>query len=422
MNLWTATAAPAPSTPPPPASRRADVAIVGAGFTGLTAALHLAEQGIDTVVLDAAPLGGGASGRTGGQVIAGLKHDPDELEAMFGGERGARVVELVGNAADELFALVDRYKIDCVPVRAGWVQLAHSAEMLATVHRRAEQWQRRGAPVVLLDRRGTAELVGTDVYHGGWLDRRGGPVQPLSLTRGLARAALAAGAAVHADTRVTRLERPSARWRVRTATGATIDAERVVLATNGYTDDLWPRLRRTVIAANSFQIATRPLPDELRRSVLPGGPVASDTRRLLRYFRLDPAGRLVMGGRGRFREPRGAADFRHVERSIAQLFPRLAGVEIEFRWAGRVALTRDHLPHLHEPAPGVLACLGYNGRGVALATSMGRYIAEYIADPARHPLPLPVTPIEPIPLHGMHRAYVSALAAWYRLSDAVTAR
>ncbi len=183
------------------------------------------------------------------------------------------------------------------------------------------------------------------------------------------------------------------------AHGPVVSAERVIVATNGYTDALWPRLRQTVIAANSFQVATVKLPDALRRTVLPEGHVASDTRKLLLYYRCDHDGRLIMGGRGSFREPAGPGDFRHLEKVIARVFPQLKGQRCEFRWSGRIALTRDHIPHVHRPAPGLTILLGYNGRGVAMATTLGRLVARNLIAPADNPLPLPITAIRPIPLH-----------------------
>ncbi len=416
-SLWAATARPAPETPALDASRRADVAIVGAGYSGLAAALQLAEAGVSVVVLEAGEPGWGASGRNGGQVIPGLKYDPDELVAMFGAEAGEHLARVAGGAPDTVFDLIERHAIDCEARRCGWIQPAFAAADVGVITRRAEQWQRRGAPVTVLDGDGVRRLVGSPIYHGGLIDRRGGSVQPLSYSRGLARAAQKAGALVCGGSRVTALARDGARWKVTTAHGPTVSAERVLLATNGYTDALWPRLRQTVIAANSFQVATARLSDRLRGTVLPEGHVASDTRKLLLYYRCDHHNRLIMGGRGPFREPAGPPAYRHLERVIGMLFPQLEGVRCEFYWTGRVALTRDHVPHVHQPAPGLTVFLGYNGRGVAMATTLGTLVARNLIAPADNPLPLPTTDIRPIPLHSLHRLYATAILQMYRLSD-----
>ncbi|XYD08147.1 FAD-binding oxidoreductase [Methylobacterium sp. NMS12] len=416
-SLWATTAAPAPDTPPLARSGLAEVVIVGGGFCGLSTALHLAERGIRPVVLEALEVGYGGSGRNGGQVIPGLKYDPADLVARFGRERGERLARFAGGTADVVFDLIARHGMDVPHSRAGWIQGAHTEAGLAEVAKRAAQWADLGAPTRVLDRAETEQLLGTDRYLGGWLDGRGGAIQPLSYARGLARAAQKAGARIHGGSPVTGLERTGSGWTVTTAQGERVTTGRVVLCTNGYTGGLWPNLARTVIAANSFQVATVPLTDNLRRSILPEGHVSSDTRKLLLYFRLDHTGRLLMGGRGPFREPRDPADWAHLERIVGKLFPQLDGIAFDHRWCGRVAITRDYLPHLHEPAPGLLIDIGCQGRGVGLQSAMGRAMAAYIATGDAGNLPLPLTPIEPLPLHGLNRLYVSAIIAWYRLRD-----
>ncbi|MGE8126472.1 NAD(P)/FAD-dependent oxidoreductase [Methylobacterium sp. NPDC080182] len=416
-SLWATTAAPAPDTPPLARSGLAEVVIVGGGFCGLSTALHLAERGIRPVVLEAQEVGYGGSGRNGGQVIPGLKYDPADLVARFGRERGERLARFAGGTADVVFDLIARHGMDVPHSRAGWIQGAHTEAGLAEVAKRAAQWADLGAPTRVLDRAETEQLLGTDRYLGGWLDGRGGAIQPLSYARGLARAAQKAGATIHGGSPVTGLERTGSGWTVTTAQGERVTTGRVVLCTNGYTGGLWPNLARTVIAANSFQVATVPLTDNLRRSILPEGHVSSDTRKLLLYFRLDHTGRLLMGGRGPFREPRDPADWAHLERIVGKLFPQLDGIAFDHRWCGRVAITRDYLPHLHEPAPGLLIDIGCQGRGVGLQLAMGRAMAAYIATGDAGNLPLPLTPIEPLPLHGLNRLYVSAIIAWYRLRD-----
>jgi len=415
-SLWAATAPPAPETPPLTEDMQADVCIIGGGFCGLSAALHLAEAGTRVVLLEAHEPGWGASGRNGGQVIPGLKWDPDELASLLPGDAGERLVAFAGGTADTVFGLIRRHGMDVPHTRAGWIQGAHTAIGMREAERRAGQWARRGADVAVLDRHEAGAELGTASYQGGWVDRRGGGVQPLAYARGLARAALQAGAAIHSGTRAAAIERRDGRLLVRTAHGPSIRADRVLLATNGYTGDLVPGLRRTVIAVNSFQIATEPLSGNVRRSILPNGHVSSDTRKLLLYFRLDHEGRLLMGGRGPFREPQGPGDWAHLERVLAKVYPQVAGTPIAYRWCGRVAVTRDFLPHLHEPEPGLLVDIGCLGRGVGLQSSMGAALARHML--TGEALPLPATPVQPIPLHGLQSLYVAATIAWYRANDA----
>ncbi|KLN57602.1 NAD(P)/FAD-dependent oxidoreductase [Variovorax paradoxus] len=418
-SLWAATAAPAPATTPLDTDTQADVIVVGAGYCGLSTALHLAERGVRVVVLEAKEIGFGGSGRNGGQVIPGLKHDPSELLRMFGPEEGQRLVDFAKGTADAVFDLIDKHGMDVPRTRQGWIQGAHTPAALQLAERRTHDWQAQGVAARQLDRHETARLLGTDKYFGGWLDPRGGGVQPLSYARELARVAQAAGVVIHTGTPVTQLTQANGKWQAATARGPRVTAERVVMCTNGYTDGLWPGLRKTIINANSFQIATEPLPEAIRKTVLPEGHVSSDARNLLLYYRLDHAGRLLMGGRGTFREPDAGqpGDWSHLEHVVAKLFPQAAGVPIAYRWCGHVAITRDYLPHLHEPAPGLLIDIGCQGRGVGLQTRMGQALARYVATGDKKALPVQPSDMRPFPLYGLRRLYVSAVIGWYRMTD-----
>ena len=418
-SLWAATAAPAPQTAPLQSDVKADVVIVGAGYCGLSTALHLAERGVRVVVLEARDIGFGGSGRNGGQVIPGMKFDPSELLAMFGPEKGQRLVDFAAGTADAVFNLIDKHSMEVPRVRRGWIQGAHTPAALKMAERRVRDWNAQGVGAKLLDRAVTARLLGTDKYLGGWMDPRGGGVQPLSYVRGLARAAMAAGVLIHTGSPARQLLQTNGQWEVTTDSGAKVSAERVVLCTNGYTDGLWPQLGKSIINANSFQVATEPLPEAIRKSILPEAHVSSDARNLLLYYRIDHTGRLLMGGRGTFNEPDPAlpGEWSHLQSVIGKMFPQAAGVPVAYRWCGHVAITRDYLPHLHEPAPGLLIDIGCQGRGVGLQTRMGQALAEYIVTGDKQALPVAPSVIKPFPLYGLRRLYVSAVIGWYRMTD-----
>ena len=415
-SLWSHTATPEVEGERLTGTAQADVAIVGGGFTGCAAALSLAQRGLRVRVLEARNIGWGASGRNGGQVIPGLKYDPDELEAMFGPELGPRMVSAVGSVGDEVFGLIERHAIECDARRKGWLQPAVSQRSLDITSRRCEQWQKRGADVVAVERSRMAELIGSDIYIGGWEDRRGGQVQPLSYVRGLARAAQAAGAVIHVDAPATSLARQGQGWRVTTLSGA-VDAAQVLIATNGYTDHLWPGLAQTVVPVISLQVATPPLPDALGENILPEGHAASDTRRLLWYYRRDAHGRFIMGGRGPFRDALRAGDTSRAREAVDTLYPQLKSTPFEFEWSGRVAMTPDHIPHLHRLDDGLWAALGYNGRGVGMATLLGRFAAELAAGARPGDIPFPVTSMRPIAGYPFTRLAVRALTHYYRILD-----
>jgi len=419
-SLWAATAAePAPEVTPLADDRSTAVAVIGGGYAGLSAALHLAEAGVETTLLEANEIGWGASGRSGGQVIPGIKYDPDGMQSLFGAEAGVRAAHAFGGTADHVFDLIDKHGIACEAARGGWLQPAHSKPAEAGALARCAQWQALGANVQPLSSAEVAELLGSDVYHAGWIDRRGGSVQPLAYTRGLARACLAAGVSIHHATRVTALSQEAGRWRLTTAKGVSVHTDRVIVCTNGYTDDLLPGLRKSIIAANSFQIATAPLPPELGGAILKDGVVASDTRKLLAYWRRDQAGRLILGGRGTFNDPTSADDFKHLNRMLARIYPVAAEQPIEYRWGGRVAITQDFLPHVHQPADGLSILIGCQGRGIGLQTAMGAWLAAYLASGRAEDMPIPVTRIRQIPMHSLRRFYISAMLAYYKMRDLV---
>jgi glycine/D-amino acid oxidase-like deaminating enzyme len=415
-NLWEETAIAAPATPPLDVSRKTDVLVIGAGYLGLSAALHLAEAGTDVIALEAEVPGWGASGRNGGQIIPGLKYDPDELEAMFGRERGARLWRFAGATADLVFDLVARHGLQAEAKRTAWVQGLHSAAAVDRAKRRAEQWQRRGAAVDYLGAKDAAALAGTGRYLGAFVDRRAGALHPLSYARELCRAALALKARVHSRNRVTALARSGRRWRAETSTGATVEADTVIVAANAYVDGLIDGLAPSIVAANSLQIATAPLSPAQRRAILPGGEVLSDTRRIIRYWRLDRDGRLIMGGRGPYREPGPERDWAHLKRDVRDLFPDLRDVDFTHRWGGRVAIHPDYMPRLHRPAPGMLVAIGCQGRGIGWQTAMGGELARLAREPSYDPV-LPITPIAPIRFHRFKALGVTATIAAYRLLD-----
>jgi glycine/D-amino acid oxidase-like deaminating enzyme len=392
------------------------VAVIGAGYTGLSAALRLGEAGRDVVVLDAMDVGEGASGRNGGQVIPGLKYDPDTLEGMFGADLGSRLVATVAAGPDLVFELIRKHGIACDPVRSGWLQLATSESALGPIRTRVRQWKARGAPIEILSPADAARLTGTERYYGGLIDRRGGTVQPLAYVRGLAVAAHRAGVRLFTQSAATHLERFGGEWRIRTRDGG-VSCGQVVFATNAYSDKFVAPLQRTIVAVPSLQVATAPLPPELSRSILPDGQPVSDTWRLLRYFRKDAQGRLIMGSRGVFGDvpPLRAARLHY--RAVREIYPQLREVAFDYHWSGFVAVTPDHLPHLHEVAPGIVAGLGYNGRGVAMATVMGTLLARRLLGEDADDLGFPVTPVRPMRLHRFSRFGAGAAIQYLRALD-----
>jgi glycine/D-amino acid oxidase-like deaminating enzyme len=270
----------------------------------------------------------------------------------------------------------------------------------------------------LLNHADIALLTGAEGYRGGLIDRRGGVINPLALVHELARIATEAGAGLVVHDPVTGLDRDGSLWRVATRSGRSLKSRTVLVATNGYSQGLVPNLAESLVWLHSFQIASEPLPADFD-FILPSGQAVSDSRRIAVYYRRSPDGRLVLGGRGPMRVPKSREDWLHLERALGRLFPMLSGVRIEHRWFGRVAMTPDHLPHLHEPHPGLLMAVGCQGRGIGLMVTLGEALARSIVSGNRDDLPLPITPLRPIPFHRFRRLGVAAAIAWYRLLDAL---
>lgn len=415
-NVYQLDAPPAPDTPPLDGSRRASVAIIGGGIVGLTTALHLAEAGTDVVVLEANEPGWGASGNNGGQLNPGLKFDPDTVEETWGPELGRRMVSFAWNTPTRALQLIERLGIACDAHRGGTLRVARSAKARAAVEATARQCAERGMPVSWLDRGETAAALGTPAYAGAMLDRRGGNLNPLAYSRGLARAALAAGARIHGGTPATALRRTATGWSVETPTG-TLEVEKILIATNGFTGKLWKGLRQTIVPVYSAIAATEPLSEAQRAGITPGRPSVYESGRITVYYRIDAQGRLLMGGRGPM-HPIGTPDpIAYLTDYAVQLWPQLRGVRWTHGWNSQLAMTKDHWPHVHEPAPDALIYLGCNGRGVALGTALAEQLAGKLLHGAGSRLDLPVVQPKPIAFHAFWPLGVRALTLHGRIMD-----
>jgi glycine/D-amino acid oxidase-like deaminating enzyme len=260
------------------------------------------------------------------------------------------------------------------------------------------------------------KMTGTGRYLCAMFDARGGDLHPLSYARGLARAAIAAGAAVYGETPALSLRHDGARWRIETPR-AIVHADKVLLATNGFTDDLWPALRRTIVPVFSSIAATAPLSDEVARAIMPTRSVLYESGHITVYYRIDQRNRLLMGGRGPMRWIRSASDVSYFIRYAERLWPQLKGVAWTHGWNSRLAITADHYPHVHEPAENLLISLGCNGRGVALSTALGAQLARRLIGGSKAEIDMPVTGIKPIPMHAFWPVGVTAAVLAGRVRD-----
>ena len=317
-----------------------------------------------------------------------------------------------------MFDLIAEHHIHCDARPVGWLRAAHNSTGMQSLVHKAEQWAQHGADLKLLSRADVVQAIGTNAYIGGLIDPRGGNLHPLNYALGLCDAARAAGVRIYGQSRVEKLERRGAEHLLVTKRGQ-LRAGRVLLCTNGYSGPLHKGLQQSVVPIRSVQVATEPLSQELRAGLLPGLHAPSDTRRLLSYFRMDAAGRFVMGARGGYSVPATRARLAQARAWSIKLFPQLAQVRWAFEWGGYIAATADQYPHLHDFGNGMAAGLGYNGRGVAMATAMGKVLADWASGRPHGELDFPVTPLRKIPFHPLYPFGVETKVAYYRFLDGV---
>ena len=357
-------------------SAKTDVLVVGGGFTGLSAAIHLARSGVDVTLVEAHRIGDGASGRNGGQMGTGQRLWPGEVEALYGFERSRALFDLAEEAKAHLFEFIAANDIDA-DLRMGQLSVAHRRRYLPDYRGQVEVLQSRYDyhGVTYMDAAETAERLGSSRYFGGIRDIGTGHVNPLKLLVGLAGVAASSGVKLHEETKIIATRRENGRTVAITEQGE-IAADRVLYAVNAYGPGLDKAIDAHVMPIGSFIGATEPLPDDA--GVLPGGEACDDSRFVVRYFRKSVDNRLLFGGREAYTSEAGDIT-RHIRKQIAEVYPHLKGVRMTHAWGGSVGITMQRLPFVRTLSPGVTTIGGFSGHGVMLANFAGRLYAERIA-------------------------------------------
>ncbi|HEX6879714.1 MAG TPA: FAD-binding oxidoreductase [Terriglobales bacterium] len=410
-----------------PVRETVDVVIIGAGFTGLSAALALAKRGAQTVALEAETIGWGASSRNGGMVLTGLKLSVEQLVQRYGLEKARAMYA----GSIESIALVERIvrqeAIDCDFSRSGHLEVACKQSHFDAYARSAEIISRDfNHQLRVIPKADLAAEIGSEIYYGGMVDEVSAGVNPARYVAGLGRAALRAGACIYEHTRVERIERAfkngAAGFRVSTL-GGTIWAREILIATSGYTGAATPALQRKLIPIGSFIIATERLSDKLAFELSPRHRMIYDSKNYLHYYRLTPDNRMLFGGRAAFFPETGNTIRRSAEilrRGMIEVYPQLRNAKIEYAWGGTLDFAFDIMPHAGQ-IDGMYYSVGYAGHGVAMATYLGTKIAAVIAGEAdQNPYRDIAFPGAPFGLYNGRPWFLPIAGAWYKFLDWVS--
>ena len=404
-----------------PVAGHHDVAVIGAGFTGLGAARRLALEGRSVVVLEAERVGFGASGRNGGHLNNGIAHSYLAAQAEFGAERARALYRAFDAGVDFIEWLVAEEGIDCAFRRAGKLKLASKPQHMEAI---AANFAAIHADVdpdtALLGRAELAAEIGSHAFHGAMLQRRSAMMHMGRFVTGLAGAAVRHGAVLHEAAPVLARVPAGRGWRLETPKGA-VTADAVVLATGAYTTAAFPWFRRRIVPVGSFLLATRPLTAAEVAATMPGNRTCVTSLNIGNYFRLSPDNRLIFGGRARFSarsdQQSDAKSGAILRRALAGIFPQLADVEVDYCWGGLVDMTQDRFPRAGE-ADGVHYAMGYSGHGAQIACLMGEILAERILGrPDRNPFA--GLPWGAVPLHTGKPWFLPLVGLYYKAKDRV---
>jgi glycine/D-amino acid oxidase-like deaminating enzyme len=403
-----------------PLPETVDVAVIGGGYTGLSAARTLAKQGVRVAVLEANTIGWGASSRNGGMVLTGLKLGMQTVVKKYGREIAKRLFQCSLESIDTVEQVVKEENIDCGFARHGHLLTANKPKHYDGLEEEAEFMQKEfNHKLHLIPRGQQRSEIGSQLYHGALLDECSGGLNPGQYVAGLARAAERAGASLHARARVTRLERTGNGLQLETERGK-LSAGSVLVATSGYTGSVTKKLQKKVIPIGSFIIATPKLPDELVHQLIPNGRMIFDSKHYLNYFRLWD-NRMVFGGRAAFFPENSRTVQRSAEilrREMIQVFPQLKDIDVEYVWGGTLDFAFDMMTHTGE-MDGIYYSLGYAGHGVAMATYMGKTVAEAMLQGTikEHPFNLFPFPHAPLGLYNGFPWFLPLAGAWHKILD-----
>ena len=366
-----------------------DLTIVGGGYTGCSAALSAAENGLSVTLIDK-KIGFGGSGRNVGLVNSGLWLPPKKVESILGKDSGIKLNKALSKAPDLVFELIDKYKISCSANRNGTLHCAHSQKGFKDIQDRYQQLTERGAELELLDQKEAEKRIGSSKFHGALLNKKAGTINPLSYCRGLARAAQSKGANIFEASLATKIKRKDNFWEIQTESGS-IQSKMLLIATNAYQQNIKGIDPSKYTPVYYFQAATKPLSKDSLEGILTNKEGCWDTATVMSSFRLDDENRFIIGGIGNLGPNISKIHSSWAKRKTQSIFPSLKNISLDYFWGGQIAMTDDHIPKIYKIGQGAYSIFGYSGRGIGPGTYLGKSIIESFLTGSEESLPIKPT-------------------------------
>lgn len=419
-SVWSATANPHQLRARLEGEIKTDVVIIGGGYTGISTAYHLAEQKVDSVVLEEHRVGWGASGRNAGMVLTGYKESIYALSKKLGKEAAGELLQLSVDGIHLVSQIIKKHGIDCAFSNCGNFDAAYKPSHYEALKKSHEfMLEHFNYETHLVDKRDLQTEVDSKLYHGGLVDPHSYSFHPLNYVLGIAQAAESLGAVIYDQTPAMSITKNGQNFIVKTPAGQ-VTAKHLVVATNGYTKEITKKLMKRVVPIGSFIVATERLPKEIVERLIPNDRMIADTKNFLYYFRRTPDDRILLGGRVDFNGRESDEVYGSVRQNLLEVFPEMKDYKIEYRWGGMLGFTLDFMPHIGQMEDGTHFALGYCGHGASLSTLMGKLIAMNVLDPLRMKNSLEKLPLKRIPFHSQRVFTLSLVTKYYHFVDRYT--
>lgn len=418
LSLWEATAKSHKARSFLEGEHQADVVIIGAGFTGLSAAYHLQKKGLSTIIVEQETVGWGASGRNGGMILPGYKQTMGELTKKYGSEEAKQLNQIALDGMELVKDIVDLHQIDCSLEHGGYLLLSEKNRFKSLLKEEHETLNKYfDSNTKYLEGDELKQEIDSSYFTSGLMEPHSYSFHPLNYALGLAEAAESLGAKIFERTKALSIQRVGGNVNVLTEHGKVV-AKEVIAATDGYSTSLTKELDRAVIPVASYVVATERLGEDLAKSLIPNNRMVFDTSNLVNYFRLSPDGRIVYGGSG-MRHSGHDKYYRELHQKILTVFPQLASYKVEYRWGGLIGVTMDQFPMIGRMEDGVYFATGYCGHGASLATLMGELLAQWLVGEERVSRRFESFPLRAFPFSSQKSMLVNLANSYYRVIDAI---